>query len=149
MYVYCFSYCNVMKYLNHIGGVMVSLIVSRAVDLGFEQMSGQTKDYNIGICCFSADHVELRSKNKDWLARNHDMGRMGRHVYPRTVVSVSQHYKYQSKTCWSNTQHPIISSNITCSLHDIAETLPIYLLNKIFCLSAIMFKQSTLSRRPT
>jgi hypothetical protein len=32
----------------------------------------QTKDYAIGICCFSAKHAALRRKNKDWLARNHD-----------------------------------------------------------------------------
>ena len=29
---------------------------------------GQTKDYKICICCFSADHTVLRSKSKDWLA---------------------------------------------------------------------------------
>jgi hypothetical protein len=34
--------------------------------------SGQTKDYEIGIFCFSAKHAALRRKNKDWLARNHD-----------------------------------------------------------------------------
>jgi hypothetical protein len=27
-------------------------------------------DYKIGICCFSAKNAALRSKNKDWLARN-------------------------------------------------------------------------------
>jgi hypothetical protein len=32
----------------------------------------QTKDYNIGICCFSAKLAVLRSKNKDWFARNQD-----------------------------------------------------------------------------
>jgi hypothetical protein len=32
--------------------------------------SGQTKDYEIGICCFSAKYAELRRKSKDWLARN-------------------------------------------------------------------------------
>jgi hypothetical protein len=32
--------------------------------------SGQTKDYKIGICCFSAKHAALRGKSKDWLARN-------------------------------------------------------------------------------
>jgi hypothetical protein len=31
---------------------------------------GQTKDYKIGICCFSTKHAALRSKSKDWLARN-------------------------------------------------------------------------------
>jgi len=30
---------------------------------------GQIKDYKNGIYCFSAKHAELRSKNKDWLAR--------------------------------------------------------------------------------
>ena len=32
--------------------------------------SPQTKDYKIGICCFSAKHATLRRKSKDWLARN-------------------------------------------------------------------------------
>ena len=49
---------------------MVSVLASSAVDRGFEPWSGQTKDYEIGICCFSAKHVALRSKSKDWLARN-------------------------------------------------------------------------------
>ena len=33
---------------------------------------GQTKDYKIGVCCFSAKHTQLRSRSKDWLARNQD-----------------------------------------------------------------------------
>ena len=45
---------------------MVSVLTSSAVD------RGQTKDYKIGICCFSAKHVALRRKSKDWLARNQD-----------------------------------------------------------------------------
>jgi hypothetical protein len=55
---------------NRIGGVMVKVLVSSAVDRGFEPRSGQTKDYKIGICCFSAKHAALRRKSKDWLARN-------------------------------------------------------------------------------
>jgi len=35
-----------------------------------EPRSGQTNDYNIGICCFLAKHAALRSKSKDWLVRN-------------------------------------------------------------------------------
>jgi hypothetical protein len=58
------------NYSNRIGGVMVSVLTSRAVDRGFEPQLGQTKDYKIGICCFSAKHAALRRKNKDWLARN-------------------------------------------------------------------------------
>jgi hypothetical protein len=37
-----------------IGGVMVSVLASSAVYRGFELRSGQTKDYKIGNCCFSA-----------------------------------------------------------------------------------------------
>jgi hypothetical protein len=54
---------------NRLGDVMVSEFASSAVDRRFESRSGQTKDYKIGMCCFSAKHAALRSKNKDWLAR--------------------------------------------------------------------------------
>jgi hypothetical protein len=57
---------------NRIGGVNVSGIASGVVDRGFEPRSGQTKDYEIGICCFSSKHAALRRKSKDWLARNQD-----------------------------------------------------------------------------
>jgi hypothetical protein len=46
------------------------VFVSSVVDRGFEPRSGLTKDYEIGMCCFSAQHVALRSKSKDCLARN-------------------------------------------------------------------------------
>ena len=49
---------------------MVSVLAASAVDRGFELRSGQTKDYIIGICCFSAKHAALRRKSKDWLAWN-------------------------------------------------------------------------------
>ena len=55
---------------HRIGGVMVSVLASSAVDRGFEPRSGQTKDYTISICCFSAKHATLWRKNKDWLGRN-------------------------------------------------------------------------------
>jgi hypothetical protein len=45
---------------------------SSAVDRGFGPQLGQTKDYKIGICCFFAKQAALRSKSKDWLARNQD-----------------------------------------------------------------------------
>ena len=54
--------------VNRIGGVMVSVLASSVVYRGFEPRSGQTKDYKIGICCFSAKHAALKSKSKDgWL----------------------------------------------------------------------------------
>jgi len=42
------------------------------VDRGFDPRSGQTKDYKIGINCFSAKQAALRRKSKDWLAQNQD-----------------------------------------------------------------------------
>jgi hypothetical protein len=49
---------------------MVRVLATSAVDRGFESRSGQTKDFKIGICCFSTKHAGLRRKSKDWLARN-------------------------------------------------------------------------------
>jgi hypothetical protein len=53
-----------------IGGVMVSMLASSPVDCGFYHRSGQTKDYKIGNCWFSAKHAVLSGKNKEWLAWN-------------------------------------------------------------------------------
>ena len=47
---------------------MGSVLASNAVDHGFEPRSGQTKDYEIGICCFSAKNAVLRERAKNgWL----------------------------------------------------------------------------------
>ena len=51
---------------------MVRMLASSAEDLHFEPRSGQTKDYEMGICCFCAKHAALSRKSKDWLARNQD-----------------------------------------------------------------------------
>jgi hypothetical protein len=59
-------------FYNRIGGVMVSMLVSTAVDHAFEPRSGQTKDCKTRICCFSVKYATLRSDYKDWLARNKD-----------------------------------------------------------------------------
>ena len=56
--------------IDCICGVMISAFASSVVHHGLETRSGQTKDYKIGICCFSAKHASLRRKSKDWLARN-------------------------------------------------------------------------------
>ena len=52
---------------------MVSMLDSSAVDGGFESRLGQTKDFTIGICCFSAKHAALMRKGKDWLALNQNV----------------------------------------------------------------------------
>jgi hypothetical protein len=54
---------------NRIGGVMVSVFASSAM---FESRSGQTKNYDIGICCFSAKQSALKRSSTDWLPRNQD-----------------------------------------------------------------------------
>jgi hypothetical protein len=54
---------------HRISGIMVSVLASNVVDHGFEPRLGQTKNYKIGICCFSGKHAALRRKSKDWLAR--------------------------------------------------------------------------------
>jgi hypothetical protein len=41
---------------------MVSVLALSAVDRGVEPRLGQTKDYKIGICCFSA--IKARSIKK-------------------------------------------------------------------------------------
>ena len=50
-------------------GVIVGVLASSAVDRVFEPLSGQSKDYKIGMCCFSAKHAVLRRKSKYRLAR--------------------------------------------------------------------------------
>jgi hypothetical protein len=45
---------------------MVSVLASSAVDRGFEHWSGQTKDYKIGICFFTAKYAALKRRTV-WL----------------------------------------------------------------------------------
>ena len=41
-----------------------------AVHCGFESRSGQTQDFKIDICCFSAKYTTEWGKSKDWLVLN-------------------------------------------------------------------------------
>jgi len=50
------------------GGVTVSMLALRAVDLGFDPWQSKTKTSKIGICCFSAKHTALRRNSKNWFA---------------------------------------------------------------------------------
>ena len=58
--------------IDHIGGVMASVLALSAVDRGLKPRLGQTKDYKISISFFSAKHAALRSKSKDCLTKNQD-----------------------------------------------------------------------------
>ena len=51
---------------------MVRVLALNVVDRGLDPQSEQTKDYEIGICCFSANHTILRRKSKDNQSRNQD-----------------------------------------------------------------------------
>ena len=70
--IYFFRDCDFSYTVNHIGGVVDSVLALSAVDRGFEPRSGHTRDYEIGICCFSAKRAALRKKSKDWLTRIQD-----------------------------------------------------------------------------
>ena len=58
---------------NRIGGVMVLLLASIAVDCGFEPRSGRIKDFILYLLLLRK-HTALRSKtkSKDCLAQNED-----------------------------------------------------------------------------
>ena len=49
---------------------MFSVLVSNAVDRGFELRTDQTKDYKFGMCYFFDNHAALKRKSKVWLAQN-------------------------------------------------------------------------------
>ena len=51
---------------NPIGGVMARRDHLESALSWIEPRSGQTKDYKIDICYFSAKHATLRRKSKDW-----------------------------------------------------------------------------------
>ena len=111
-------------HVNRISGVRVSVFASGAVDRGSEPQSDQTKDYKIGICCFSAKHAALGSKSKDWLARNQnnvskwsDMSIRGLLFQWASTIKI--------QACWSRTKRTSSSSHWkwTCPSHDITETL--------------------------
>ena len=58
----CVVFTSSNGYKNRIVGVMVRGIISSAVDYGFEPQSGQTKEYEIGICCFFARSIKEKEE---------------------------------------------------------------------------------------
>ena len=51
---------NKIKIRNRIGSVMASVLALSAIDCGYEPGSCQSKEYKIGICCFSAKNTALK-----------------------------------------------------------------------------------------
>jgi hypothetical protein len=111
--------------LNRIGGIMVSASSSCAVYRGFESRSGQTKDYKMGMCCFSDKHAALRRKSKDWLARNQNNVSEWSDMSNRGLLFQWVAITKSNSACWSRTKPTSSSSlwTLTCSVHDIAEIL--------------------------
>ena len=112
------TYYIVGKFLYkvaHIVGVMVCMLTSNARDRGFESWSGQTKDYKIGICCFSTKHTELRRKSKDWLAWNQNNVSEWNNMYTYCFSELA--LIKSNSACWSSTKGISLSShqNVTCS----------------------------------
>ena len=68
---------------NRIGGVMVSVLASSAVDRAIP------KSKQSDICCFSGKHAALRKRAKTGWLGIMIICPSERHFYPRTVVSVS------------------------------------------------------------
>jgi hypothetical protein len=62
---------------NRLGVVVDSVIAAFAIERGFEPTT--MKYIGSHMYSFSAKHVALWSKNKDWLARNHYCVRVERH----------------------------------------------------------------------
>jgi hypothetical protein len=88
--IWIYKDSKISIYINRIGGVMVSMLVSSAEDCWFQARSGRPKDYKIIICCFLSTQAELIKEKKQILvaAGTGLCIRVGRYVYPRTVVSV-------------------------------------------------------------
>ena len=95
---------------NPIRGVMVSLLVSTAVDRGFVPRLGQTKDYKISICCF------WLARNQDNVSEWRDMSIRGLFFQWANTINIPINKRgglaiVQSSSHWK----------LTCSRHDIAE----------------------------
>jgi hypothetical protein len=55
---------------------MIRVLARFVVDRGFEPQLSQTKEYEIGVCWFSAKNAELRRKSKDLLASKTGFGQV-------------------------------------------------------------------------
>ena len=85
--------------IYHISGIMVSMLALSVVDRGFKPQLGQTKDYKIGICCFSTKHAALKRKSTDWLIQNQN------NVYEWSDMSTRRLLFQWTSTIKNQTQH--------------------------------------------
>ena len=91
---------------DHVGGVIVSVHPTCAVDRGFPTHLGQTRDYKISTCifCFSAKLTSLRIRTEtSWLGIR-IMCPSGTTCLPEDVVSVDKRYTYSTKAVGKTVQ---------------------------------------------
>jgi hypothetical protein len=97
---------------ERIGGIMVCMPTSSAVDRASQTRLGQTKDYNIGTCCFSTRHTILWSRANNGLAGNHDMCQSWLTCLPANCC-----FSVLTKRT-SSSSHPNKNVDIRFSVHD-------------------------------
>ena len=61
-------------------------MVTVLVDREFESRSGQSKDYNTDMRCFSAKHATLKSKSKNWVSRTQNNVSQGSDMSTRGLL---------------------------------------------------------------
>ena len=96
-----------MKLTSLISSVMIDMLALSAVDHRLKPQLNQTKDFNIGISCFSAKHAALRSKSKEMLARNKD----------NDVSEWSNMSTCGLSFPWASTKHPTSHAGLVQSGH--------------------------------
>ena len=92
MYVMATYYNNNISfiYIMTLGGIMIIMLASSAVNRGFDPQAGPINDNKIGTCCISAKHTALRSISKDFV---------GSQLEWRVWVFTTDHDLFQ----WSST----------------------------------------------
>ena len=60
------------KFVKQVVMILVMQDMYVLMNVIIKSKISQTKDYNIGICCFSAQHATLSIKSTEWLARYQD-----------------------------------------------------------------------------
>jgi hypothetical protein len=97
-------------------GVTVSVLASRVVDRGFKPRSGQTKDYEIGICCICSKHSALRRKGKYWFARNQIMCPSGATCLSTDCCEVAQSNPTKCVVLVHSRPHHLIDNYLLATL---------------------------------
>ena len=117
----------------------------------FDPPSGQTKDYKIGICCFSAKHAALRTKRNNWLARNlnnvlkwRDMSNCGllfqwaSTIRSRTKGTLSSSCQLVLSMIWlKNCSFGVKQQSLTCSIYTVDH---LYIRNTVIAIIVSLIK---------